>query len=120
MQLGRTGGPMRGSTNKQLTRLLMEDYNEKACRGYHIGSGQVNDLDSLKTHLQGKSTFSQFIVEMRIEPTARSSGSVRFDQPDSSVRFWFGLSNSSGSFGSVRLAKDMVSSSVRVLFDSHL
>ena len=32
----------------------------------------------------------------------------------------FGLSNSSGSFGSVCLAEDMGSSSVRVLFDSHV
>ena len=50
-------------------------------------------------------------------------GSVRFDQTDSSVRFgsvqfMFGLSNGSGSFGSVRLAKDVASSSVRLLFDS--
>jgi len=46
--------------------------------------------------------------------------SVKFDQSDSSVQFWFGLSNSSGLFGLVRLAKDVGSSSVRVLFDSHL
>ena len=42
----------------------------------------------------------------------------RFDQSDSSVRFRLVLSNSSGSFGSVRLAKNMGSSSVQVLFDS--
>ena len=40
---------------------------------------------------------------------------VRFDQSDSSVRFGFELSNSSGLFGSVRLAEDMGSSSVREL-----
>jgi len=45
---------------------------------------------------------------------------VLFDHSDSSVRFGFALSTNSGSFGSVRLAKDMGSSSVRVLFDSHL
>jgi len=53
LQLGQTGGPMSGSTDKQLTRLLTEDYNEKAHSGYHIDTGRVNDLDSLKTHLQG-------------------------------------------------------------------
>ena len=45
---------------------------------------------------------------------------VLFGSTSLIVRFGFGLSNSSGSFGSVRLTKDMGSSSVRVLFDSHL
>lgn len=54
LQLGRTGGPLAGSTDRQLTRLLTEDFNEKAYPGYVIDSGRVNDLDSLKTHLEGK------------------------------------------------------------------
>ena len=53
MQLGRTGGPASRSTNKQLTRLLKEDFNEKAHRGYRINSGTAKDLHSLETHLQG-------------------------------------------------------------------
>ena len=45
-------------------------------------------------------------LEMGVAPAAEGSGSVRFDQSDSSVRFRFDLSNSSGSFDSARLAKD--------------
>jgi len=52
-QLGRAGAPMSGATDKQLTRMIADDYNEKAHRGYHIDSSQVNDLGSLETHLKG-------------------------------------------------------------------
>jgi len=45
---------------------------------------------------------------------------VLFGSTSVTVRFGFGLSNTLGSFGLVCMAKDMGSSSVRVLFDSHL
>jgi len=48
---------------------------------------------------------------------------IKFGSTSLTVRFAFGLSNSSGSFGLVCLAKYVVSSSVRsvgVRFDSHL
>jgi len=54
LQLGRAGAPVSGTTDRQLTRLIAEDFNEKAHRGYHIDDNQVNDLDSMKTYLQGK------------------------------------------------------------------
>ena len=52
-QLGCAGGAVSGSTDKQLTRLLVEDYNEKAHRGYRVDGDEMPDLDALKTHLQG-------------------------------------------------------------------
>jgi len=45
---------------------------------------------------------------------------VLFSSTSLTVWFGFGLSDSSCSFGLVRLAKDVGSSSVRVVFDSHL
>jgi len=52
-QLDRAGAPVSGTTDKQLTRLITEDFNEKAHRGYYIDSGRVNNLDSLASHLKG-------------------------------------------------------------------
>ena len=35
-QLGRAGAPMCGATDRQLTRMIADDYNEKAHRGYGL------------------------------------------------------------------------------------
>jgi len=70
-QLGHTGGPMSRSSNKQLTRLLTEDYNEKAHRGYHIEDDQVKDLDELTAHLQGKISSLLFLFYFILVPFCR-------------------------------------------------
>ena len=63
IQLGRTGSSMTASTDRQLAHLLTEDFNERAHRGYRIDSARVYDLDSLRAHLQGKTSTSRQFAE---------------------------------------------------------
>jgi len=47
-QLDRAGAPVSGTTDRQLTRVVADDFNEKAQRGYRINSGQVRSADEMR------------------------------------------------------------------------
>ena len=57
---------------------------------------------------------------MGIEPNIEGSGSVRFGQPDGSVRFGFGYQNLWVRSVRFEMVSEWCLSSVRVRFDSHL
>lgn len=67
LQLGHSGGTLSTSTSdKQLARLLTDNYNDRAHRGYHIDSDQVNDLETLHTQLKGKPKACFPLAECRL------------------------------------------------------